>query len=186
MSGEPTCLQVTNLTVLAWTAGDLKLVSSSPGYQPITEPLLPTGVADAAGVVHPLTGLPTGARQAWASRTDGEAFLVALEVNVGFPQTFVLEHQLWRVAADGAATKLGRYAAPLSGSLNEFKAMDPSGVVYQVAKGIPDTVNRIPLEPSVDSIVYSEADRPANTNQFIKPDLNPWVLIHTGQLVTGP
>jgi len=167
----------------AWTAGDLRLVRSATG---ITYGTVADGVIDAAGAFHPIAGLPADAAATLAVRTDGEAFLVALKIQqAGSPEESA---QLWRITADGTATYVGRYAPSINGPWTTRSAMDRQGRLYGIAWDAngDDYVLQMPLQPGTPVVVYSEANVPAQANDFFGPVLNPYAMIHSSHFVTGP
>jgi hypothetical protein len=170
---------VANFDVKSWTAGGHRLGIPGPStWNAIT-------VLDPAGTATTVTGLPSHA-QASTVRTHGEAFWLAFPNSTATGTTGM---ELWDVdGATGVAVKVGDYAVhPAYGYGGEV--LDGAGKLYfrdlNFTTG-DDVIVKLPLQPAAAELVYSEADAPANANDFSSPIFHAFVKIHISSLITSP
>jgi hypothetical protein len=161
-------------TVLAWTAGDLRLTRSGSTFE----------VVDAGGVARPVAALG-GSVALVAARTHGEGFWVVDGAGFGTPRRY-------SVSAAGLATFDGAYPEIPPGVTVEAPSataavLDGAGVLFQRGSdGQYDVVVRRPLAPGVSTVAYREAAAPAGANGFGAQPFLPFLRLAGGPLLTGP
>ncbi len=147
--------------LVAWNAGDAKLVVATGAYS----------VVDAVNVAHPVTGLPAG--QVWTARAHADGFWMALA------DTASGADELWAIAATGAATLSGAYP-PLPVGLLGVNTLDEAGAAYTFAG--TKIVKRVPGGPAA-AVVYDSTGHASNW--AVSPA--QWYVQAAGQgIVAGP
>ena len=94
---------------------------------------------------------------------------------------------LYLVQRDGAVTMTGTYADPAAGAnYSVLTRIAGDGALWTFGSDgtQSDTVVRVPLAPGTSTVVYTEANAPADNWSVSPPRL--YVKIHISDLVTGP
>jgi hypothetical protein len=163
---------LTGVRVNSWNYGDFKLVTTGSNL----------AVVDGSGGTKIVNGLPSGAKIAYRATATG--FRVPIQLGVG-------SAELWAIANDGTATWEGTYAPEPAGFVLDYQGgvIDSAGNLYtqgMESATFTDVITRLPHDGSAATIVYTEADQPANANHWDSVDFNPFVLLHISYLYTSP